>query len=53
MTEEPEDELDLIFKAQNIETDKGISYRIPVQDNYGSTFYVDRKFYEYTLDNEH
>ena len=51
MTEEPEDELDLIFKAQNIETDKGLSYRIPVQDKYGSTSYVDRKFYEYLLDN--
>lgn len=51
MIEEPEDELDLIFKAQNIETDKGLSYRIPVQDKSGSTFYVDRKFYEYLIDN--
>ena len=53
MTEEPEDELDLIFKAQNIETDKGLSYRIPVQYKCGSTSYVDRKFYEYVLDNVH
>lgn len=51
MTEEPENEDDFIFKAQNIETEEGISYRIPVQDNSGSTSYVDRNFYEYLLDN--
>lgn len=51
MTEEPENEDDFIFRAKNIETDEGLSYRIPVQDNSGSTSYVDRNFYEYLLDN--
>lgn len=51
MTEEPEDENDLIFKSQNIETEGFISYRIPVQDDLGSTEYININFYLYLLDN--
>lgn len=51
MLEEPDTELDLIFKAHNIEMNNELSYRIPVQDNNGNLFYVDRKFYDYMIDN--
>lgn len=51
MTEEPENEVDFIFRAQNMETDNGLEYLIPVQDNSGSTSYITQSFYEYLLDN--
>ena len=51
MTEEPENEDDLIFKAQHIYADGEISYMIPVQGYSGLTTYVDREIYQYILDN--
>ena len=44
MTEEPEDEDDLIFKAQNMNIDGNICYVIPVQGYSGLTTYVDREY---------
>ena len=64
MTEEPECEEDIIFKAQNIECNGSLEYLIPVVDEYGSVEYVTqdfdlcsvsyimRNFYGYILDNE-
>lgn len=51
MTEEPENEDDLIFKAQHIYIDGEIGYMIPVQGYSGLTTYVDREIYQYILDN--
>ena len=57
MTEEPENEDDLIFKAQNMEYNGRIEYLIPVQNENGSVLYVTRDFYtqdfyNYMVDNE-
>lgn len=52
MTEEPETEDDLIFKAQNMEYNERIELLIPVRDECGSVLYVTRDFYNFTLDNE-
>lgn len=52
MTEEPETEDDLIFKAQNMEYNGRIEYLIPVQDEYGSVLYVTQDCYNYMVDNE-
>lgn len=52
MTEEPETEDDLIFKAQNMEYNGRIESLIPVQDRNGSVLYVTRDFYNFTVDNE-
>ena len=51
MTEEPETEEDLIFKAQNMYIDGNMSYMIPVQGYLGLTKYVNREIYQYILDN--
>ena len=63
MTEEPECEEDIIFKAQNIECNGSLEYLIPVQDEYGSDVYITldfdlysvsyimQNFYDYILDN--
>ena len=51
MTEEPENEDDLIFKAQHIYIDGEKSYMIPVQGYSGLITYVDREIYQYILDN--
>lgn len=54
MTEEPEDELDLIFKAQNIFTYddyKLLLYLIPMENEYGQTQYVTKDFYDMYKDN--
>lgn len=51
MTEEPETEDDLIFKAQNMYIDSNMSYMIPVQGYSGLTTYIDREIYQYILDN--
>lgn len=51
MLEEPDNECDFIFRAQNIEINNELSYRIPVQDNNGEVSYVTRELYEYILDN--
>ena len=63
MTEEPECEEDVIFKAQNIVCNDSLEYLIPVQDEYGSVVYLTldfdlfsvsyimKYFYNYILDN--
>lgn len=51
MAEEPENEDDLIFKAQHMYVDGNMSYVIPVQGYSGLTTYVDREIYQYILDN--
>lgn len=45
MTEEPEDELDIIFKAQNIYDDGHIQYVVPIKFK-GKTYYVDDELRE-------
>lgn len=52
MTEEPESEDDLIFKAQNMEYNNRIEYLIPVQNEYGSVLYATLDLYNYMVDNE-
>lgn len=51
MTEEPEDENDLIFKAQNLYGDDKVSYELPIQDFVYGTVYMDTYYYQYLLDN--
>ena len=51
MTEEPETEDDLIFKAQHMYIDGNMSYMIPIHGYSGLTTYVDREIYQYILDN--
>lgn len=66
MVEEPEDELDLIFKAHNINTyekrdsimispndytDNVLKYCIPLKDNNNETKYVTQSLYKYLVDN--
>lgn len=46
MTEEPEREDDLIFKAQNIRYNGMSEYLIPVQDVNGSVLYVTQHYYD-------
>ena len=48
MTEEPEDEYDLIFKAQNIYRDGELRYVVPIKINEYDTFYIGPNYYEYT-----
>ena len=48
MTEEPEDENDLIFKAQNIYRDGKLRYVVPIKINKYGTFYIEPNYYEYT-----
>ena len=50
MTEEPESEDDLIFKAQNIRYNGMSEYLIPVQDEYGSVLYVTQHYYNNIID---
>ena len=45
MTEEPETEDDLIFKAQNMKNYGRIEYLIPIQNKYGVVLFVDRDYY--------
>ena len=49
MTEEPEDEYDLIFKAQNIRDNGMTEYLIPLQDEYGQ-HYVTQHYYNNLID---
>lgn len=48
MTEEPEDEYDLIFKAQNIYGDDKLCYVVPIKINEYDTFYIGPDYYEHT-----
>ena len=49
MTEEPESEDDLIFKAQNIRHNGMTEYLIPLPDEYGQ-YYVTQHYYNNLID---
>lgn len=53
MTEEPESEDDLIFKAQNMVYNERLEYLIPVQNEYGSVLYATRDLYDYIVDKKY
>lgn len=50
MTEEPEDECDFIFKAQNIRSNGMTEYLIPLQDVYGTVYFVTQHYYNNLID---
>lgn len=47
MTEEPEDEMDLLFKAQNIKEDGYVDYVIPIEPEIYEYGYMPVDYYKY------